>query len=191
MSSGVFTYINDGRFRVFHSEKSDDWDLRISPVAKIDNGTYECQVGNVFVLKCEYLKQTTRKPIGFCRFNKFSSNKHRTEGRPWIVQYIILNTRGNYFHYSWVDVFIHIDTSIVMDLKIIRTIFILSKIFWNNMHHIVVFEYIFHPLNKVHSITTLDKKKKKKNTCLINFTTYQYICLWKMIWVIYHRDNLF
>ncbi|VVC25505.1 Immunoglobulin V-set domain,Immunoglobulin subtype,Immunoglobulin-like domain,Immunoglobulin-like [Cinara cedri] len=45
LSSGVLTYINDGRFRVFHSEKSDDWDLRISPVAKIDNGTYECQVG--------------------------------------------------------------------------------------------------------------------------------------------------
>lgn len=44
LSSGVLTYINDGRFRVFHSEKSDDWDLRISPVAKIDNGTYECQV---------------------------------------------------------------------------------------------------------------------------------------------------
>jgi len=44
LSSGVLTYINDGRFRVFHSEKSDDWDLRISPVSKIDNGTYECQV---------------------------------------------------------------------------------------------------------------------------------------------------
>jgi len=44
LSSGVLTYINDGRFRVFHSEKSDDWDLRISPVSKVDNGTYECQV---------------------------------------------------------------------------------------------------------------------------------------------------
>lgn len=44
LSSGVLTYINDGRFRIFHSEKSDDWDLRISPVSRIDNGTYECQV---------------------------------------------------------------------------------------------------------------------------------------------------
>ncbi|XP_050425321.1 neuronal growth regulator 1-like [Adelges cooleyi] len=45
LSSGLLTYIKDERFRVFHSDKSDDWDLRISPVAKIDNGTYECQVG--------------------------------------------------------------------------------------------------------------------------------------------------
>ncbi|XP_050524947.1 limbic system-associated membrane protein-like isoform X2 [Daktulosphaira vitifoliae] len=45
LSSGLLTYIKDDRFRVFHSEKSDDWDLRISPVEKIDNGTYECQVG--------------------------------------------------------------------------------------------------------------------------------------------------
>lgn len=44
LSSGVFTYTNDERFQILHSEGSDDWTLQIKYVQKRDNGTYECQV---------------------------------------------------------------------------------------------------------------------------------------------------
>ncbi|XP_073971278.1 lachesin-like isoform X2 [Rhodnius prolixus] len=44
LTSGVFTYTNDERFQVLHSEGSDDWTLQIKYVQKRDNGTYECQV---------------------------------------------------------------------------------------------------------------------------------------------------
>jgi hypothetical protein len=40
----MFTYTNDERFQVLHSEGSDDWTLQIKYVQKRDNGTYECQV---------------------------------------------------------------------------------------------------------------------------------------------------
>ncbi|CAA9997513.1 unnamed protein product [Nesidiocoris tenuis] len=43
LTSGVFTYTNDERFQVLHSEGSDDWTLQIKYVQKRDNGTYECQ----------------------------------------------------------------------------------------------------------------------------------------------------
>lgn len=44
LTSNMFTYTNDERFQVVHSEGSDDWDLQIKYVQKRDNGTYECQV---------------------------------------------------------------------------------------------------------------------------------------------------
>jgi hypothetical protein len=44
LTSGMFTYTNDERFQVLHSEGSDDWTLQIKYVQKRDNGTYECQV---------------------------------------------------------------------------------------------------------------------------------------------------
>lgn len=44
LTSGMFTYTNDERFQVSHSEGGDDWDLQIKYVQKRDNGTYECQV---------------------------------------------------------------------------------------------------------------------------------------------------
>ncbi|KAB0803554.1 hypothetical protein PPYR_00524, partial [Photinus pyralis] len=44
LSSGMFTYTNDERFQILHSEGSDDWTLQIKYVQKRDNGTYECQV---------------------------------------------------------------------------------------------------------------------------------------------------
>jgi hypothetical protein len=44
LTSGVFTYTNDERFQVAHTEGSDDWTLQIKYVQKRDNGTYECQV---------------------------------------------------------------------------------------------------------------------------------------------------
>lgn len=45
LTSGVFTYTNDERFQVAHTEGADDWTLQIKYVQKRDNGTYECQVG--------------------------------------------------------------------------------------------------------------------------------------------------
>jgi Immunoglobulin V-set domain. len=42
----MFTYTNDERFQVLHSEGSDDWTLQIKYVQKRDNGTYECQVSD-------------------------------------------------------------------------------------------------------------------------------------------------
>ncbi|XP_023720928.1 peroxidasin isoform X2 [Cryptotermes secundus] len=44
LTSGMFTYTNDERFQVLHSEGSDDWTLQIKYVQKRDNGTYECQI---------------------------------------------------------------------------------------------------------------------------------------------------
>lgn len=44
LSSGMFTYTNDERFQIMHSEGSEDWVLKIRYVQKRDNGTYECQV---------------------------------------------------------------------------------------------------------------------------------------------------
>ncbi|XP_059471353.1 uncharacterized protein LOC132194217 [Neocloeon triangulifer] len=44
LTSGVFTYTNDERFQVAHTEGADDWTLQIKYVQKRDNGTYECQV---------------------------------------------------------------------------------------------------------------------------------------------------
>ncbi|XP_044747062.1 lachesin isoform X2 [Coccinella septempunctata] len=46
LSSGVFTYTNDERFQILHSEGSDDWTLQIKYVQKRDNGTYECQISS-------------------------------------------------------------------------------------------------------------------------------------------------
>uniref|UniRef100_T1HAV8 I-set domain-containing protein n=1 Tax=Rhodnius prolixus TaxID=13249 RepID=T1HAV8_RHOPR len=40
----MFTYTNDERFQVLHTEGSDDWTLQIKYVQKRDNGAYECQV---------------------------------------------------------------------------------------------------------------------------------------------------
>jgi hypothetical protein len=55
LTSGMFTYTNDERFQVLHSEGSDDWTLQIKYVQKRDNGTYECQVsvGVTSVLKIQ------------------------------------------------------------------------------------------------------------------------------------------
>jgi len=47
LTSGLFTYTNDERFQVVHTEGGDDWNLQIKYVQKRDNGTYECQVGYV------------------------------------------------------------------------------------------------------------------------------------------------
>ncbi|KDR15426.1 Neuronal cell adhesion molecule, partial [Zootermopsis nevadensis] len=44
LTSGMFTYTNDERFQVLHSEGSEDWTLQIKYVQKRDNGTYECQI---------------------------------------------------------------------------------------------------------------------------------------------------
>lgn len=44
LTSGMFTYTNDERFQVSHTEGGDNWDLQIKYVQKRDNGTYECQV---------------------------------------------------------------------------------------------------------------------------------------------------
>ncbi|XP_021939716.1 uncharacterized protein LOC110839609 isoform X1 [Zootermopsis nevadensis] len=44
LTSGLFTYTNDERFQVVHTEGGDDWNLQIKYVQKRDNGTYECQV---------------------------------------------------------------------------------------------------------------------------------------------------
>nr|CAD7456580.1 unnamed protein product [Timema tahoe] len=44
LTSGVFTYTNDERFQVVHSEGGEDWSLQIKYVQKRDNGTYECQL---------------------------------------------------------------------------------------------------------------------------------------------------
>jgi hypothetical protein len=50
LTSGMFTYTNDERFQVLHSEGSDDWTLQIKFVQKRDNGTYECQVSVCLLL---------------------------------------------------------------------------------------------------------------------------------------------
>lgn len=50
LTSGVFTYTNDERFQVAHTEGADDWTLQIKYVQKRDNGTYECQVRTSFSL---------------------------------------------------------------------------------------------------------------------------------------------
>ncbi|RZF46969.1 hypothetical protein LSTR_LSTR015482 [Laodelphax striatellus] len=47
LTSGVLTYTNDERFQVVHEDNSDDWNLQIKYVQKRDNGTYECQDGNL------------------------------------------------------------------------------------------------------------------------------------------------
>lgn len=44
LTSGMFTYTNDERFQVSHTDGGDDWNLQIKYVQKRDNGTYECQV---------------------------------------------------------------------------------------------------------------------------------------------------
>ncbi|XP_073970396.1 obscurin-like [Rhodnius prolixus] len=44
LTSAMFTYTNDERFQVLHTEGSDDWTLQIKYVQKRDNGAYECQV---------------------------------------------------------------------------------------------------------------------------------------------------
>ena len=44
LTSGMFTYTNDERFQVAHTDGGDDWNLQIKYVQKRDNGTYECQV---------------------------------------------------------------------------------------------------------------------------------------------------
>lgn len=44
LTSGKFTYTNDERFQVLHSETTEEWTLQIKYVQKRDNGTYECQV---------------------------------------------------------------------------------------------------------------------------------------------------
>lgn len=49
LTSGMFTYTNDERFQVLHSEGSDDWTLQIKYVQKRDNGTYECQVSDTYL----------------------------------------------------------------------------------------------------------------------------------------------
>jgi hypothetical protein len=47
LTSGLFTYTNDERFQVVHTEGGDDWNLQIKYVQKRDNGTYECQVSYI------------------------------------------------------------------------------------------------------------------------------------------------
>ncbi|XP_066908100.1 limbic system-associated membrane protein-like [Halyomorpha halys] len=44
LTSAMFTYTNDERFQVLHTEGSDDWTLQIKYVQKRDDGAYECQV---------------------------------------------------------------------------------------------------------------------------------------------------
>ncbi|XP_073970659.1 vascular endothelial growth factor receptor 1-like [Rhodnius prolixus] len=44
LTSAMFTYTNDERFQVLHSEGSDEWTLQIKYVQKRDHGAYECQV---------------------------------------------------------------------------------------------------------------------------------------------------
>ncbi|XP_042891642.1 uncharacterized protein LOC122266116 [Penaeus japonicus] len=44
LTVGIFTYTSDERFKVFHPEKSDIWNLEISSVTFRDAGVYECQV---------------------------------------------------------------------------------------------------------------------------------------------------
>ncbi|KAK9501777.1 hypothetical protein O3M35_012448 [Rhynocoris fuscipes] len=46
LTSAMFTYTNDERFQVLHTEGSDDWTLQIKYVQKRDNGAYECQVSH-------------------------------------------------------------------------------------------------------------------------------------------------
>ncbi|XP_018331931.1 zwei Ig domain protein zig-8, partial [Agrilus planipennis] len=46
LSSGVYTYTNDERFQILHSEGSDDWILQIKFVQRRDNGTYACQISS-------------------------------------------------------------------------------------------------------------------------------------------------
>jgi len=50
LTSGLFTYTNDERFQVVHTEGGDDWNLQIKYVQKRDNGTYECQLLFVWVV---------------------------------------------------------------------------------------------------------------------------------------------
>ncbi|CAH1404805.1 unnamed protein product [Nezara viridula] len=45
LTSAMFTYTNDERFQVLHTEGSDDWTLQIKYVQKRDDGAYECQSG--------------------------------------------------------------------------------------------------------------------------------------------------
>ncbi|KAK9501544.1 hypothetical protein O3M35_012251 [Rhynocoris fuscipes] len=40
----MFTYTNDERFQVLHTEGTDEWTLQIKYVQKRDHGAYECQV---------------------------------------------------------------------------------------------------------------------------------------------------
>ncbi|XP_063594368.1 uncharacterized protein LOC134771356 [Penaeus indicus] len=44
LTVGIFTYTSDERFKVFHPEESDIWNLEISSVTFRDAGVYECQV---------------------------------------------------------------------------------------------------------------------------------------------------
>ncbi|XP_066968701.1 opioid-binding protein/cell adhesion molecule-like [Macrobrachium rosenbergii] len=44
LTTGIYTYTSDARFKVLHTEGSDDWTLQIKYVATKDNGTYECQM---------------------------------------------------------------------------------------------------------------------------------------------------
>ncbi|ROT67148.1 Neuronal cell adhesion molecule [Penaeus vannamei] len=44
LTTGIYTYTKDMRFRVLHPEGSDDWTLQLKYVETKDNGTYECQM---------------------------------------------------------------------------------------------------------------------------------------------------
>ncbi|XP_066968354.1 opioid-binding protein/cell adhesion molecule homolog [Macrobrachium rosenbergii] len=44
LTTGIYTYTSDMRFKVLHTEGSDDWTLQLKYVHMRDNGTYECQM---------------------------------------------------------------------------------------------------------------------------------------------------
>ncbi|CAG0905662.1 unnamed protein product, partial [Darwinula stevensoni] len=44
LTSGIFVYTSDPRFRMFHAEGSGDWTLEIVNASARDAGTYECQI---------------------------------------------------------------------------------------------------------------------------------------------------
>lgn len=44
LTTSIFTYTGDQRFKVVHNSQDDDWDLHIAYAQPRDAGIYECQV---------------------------------------------------------------------------------------------------------------------------------------------------
>ncbi|XP_042891943.1 zwei Ig domain protein zig-8-like isoform X3 [Penaeus japonicus] len=62
LTTGIYTYTKDMRFRVLHPEGSDDWTLQLKYVETKDNGTYECQMYTGTGVLSQFVNLHVNKP---------------------------------------------------------------------------------------------------------------------------------
>ncbi|XP_068244337.1 opioid-binding protein/cell adhesion molecule homolog isoform X2 [Palaemon carinicauda] len=62
LTTGIYTYTSDMRFKVLHTEGSDDWTLQLKYVHMKDNGTYECQMYTGTGVLSQFINLHVNKP---------------------------------------------------------------------------------------------------------------------------------